>query len=89
MHVKMQTVGAHGRGMLSLATRQTQLYMVMPPRAGVLSSIWGVWRVAKLTIPPTIPLAIPPTVRPTILLAISPPIPLSSPGNPATHQLAN
>ena len=40
-----------GRGMVSLATRQTPLYMVIPPRAGVLSSIWGVWRVAKLTIP--------------------------------------
>ena len=37
--------------MVSLATRQTPLYMVKAPRAGVLSSIWGVWRVAKLTIP--------------------------------------
>ena len=37
-----------------MATRQTPLYMVIPPRAGVLSSISGVWRVAKLTILPTV-----------------------------------
>ena len=43
-------------GMVSLATRQTPLYnVVMPPRAGVLSSLWGIRRVAKLTIPHTVP----------------------------------
>ena len=38
--------------------------MVIPQRAGVLSSIWGVWRVAKLTIPPPVLPAITPTVPP-------------------------
>ena len=45
--------------MVSLATLQTPLYMVIPLRAGV-------WRVATLTNPPTVPTAIPPTVPPTI-----------------------
>ena len=32
--------------------------MVIHPRAGVLSSFWGVWRVEKLTIPPIVSPAI-------------------------------
>ena len=37
--------------------------MVIPPHAGVLSSIWEVWRVAKLTIAPTVRLARPPSLE--------------------------
>ena len=32
----------------SLATHQTPSYMAIPPRAEVLSYIWGVWWMAKL-----------------------------------------
>ena len=37
--------------------------MIIPPHAGVLTCIMGVWRVAKLTIPPTVPLARPPPLE--------------------------
>ena len=83
------TVGGMAGGMVSLATRQTPIIHNNTPACGGIIIYLGVWRVAKLTIPPTVPLAIPPTVRPTILPAISPTITPSSPENPATHQLAN
>ena len=35
------------------------LHHLPPPHAGVLPRIMGVWRVDKLTIPPTVPPAIP------------------------------
>ena len=61
----------------------SSLYMEIPPRAGVLSSIWGVWWVAKLTVLPAVYLAIPQTVSPTIRPSPRP-SPPSSP-DPQSH----
>ena len=89
--------GATVGRIVSLSTRQTPIIHGNTPACEGIIVYLGVWRVARLTspptvpptIPPTVPLAIPPTVRPTIFPAISPPILPSSPENPATHQLAN
>ena len=52
-------------GMVSLATRQTpQIDDNTPARGGIIMYN-GVWRVAKLTITPTVPRAIPQTVPPS------------------------
>ena len=49
-------------GMVSLATRQTPQIDDNTPARGGITIYNGVWRVDKLTIPPTVPPAIPPTI---------------------------
>ena len=54
-------------GIVSLSARQTPIIHGNTPRAAVLSSIWGFWRVDKLTIPPTALPTIPrPPSRPSL-----------------------
>ena len=47
---------------VSLSTRQTPQIDDNTPARGGITIYNGVWRVDKLTIPPTVPPAIPPTI---------------------------
>ena len=59
-------------GMVSLATRQTPWIDDNTPARGGITMYMGVWRVAKLTIPPAIPPIVPPPPAPPNSLQVSP-----------------